>query len=86
MNYLHYEWNDLTPENVIEVTLDKQANVRLLDGYNYRRYKNGESYEFKGGLAVKSPICLGVPGHGELHLVIDLEGYEGRVGASVRVL
>ena len=34
MNFLHYEF-DLSAGDVVEVTLDKQANVRLLDGVNF---------------------------------------------------
>jgi hypothetical protein len=40
MNYLHYEF-DVEPQDVIEVTLDKQANVRLLDDTNYALYRQG---------------------------------------------
>jgi hypothetical protein len=34
MTFLHYEF-DLSPNDVVEVTLDKQANVRLLDSLNF---------------------------------------------------
>lgn len=50
MNYLHYEFN-IGPTNAVEVTLDKQANVRLLDDINYNKYRRGEQHTYYGGLA-----------------------------------
>jgi hypothetical protein len=85
MNYLHYEF-DIGANNVVEVTLDKQANVRLLDETNFNKYKRGEQHTYHGGLAKTSPIRLSPPHYGHWHLVIDLGGYTGRVNASVRVL
>ena len=37
MNFIHYEF-DLDSSNAVEVCLDKQANVRLLDGSNFQRW------------------------------------------------
>ena len=48
MNYLHYEL-ELTPGDVVEVTLDKQANVRLLDEMNFSNYKRGERHTYYRG-------------------------------------
>jgi hypothetical protein len=83
MNYLHYEL-DLTPEDVVEVTLDKQANVRLLDETNFSNYQHGIRHTYHGGLAKQSPTRLSAPRAGHWHLVIDLGGYAGSVRASVR--
>lgn len=85
MNFLHYEF-DIGENDIVEVTLDKQANVRLLDITNFNRYKRGEQHKYYGGLAKKSPIRISPPGYGHWHLVIDLGGYSGRVTASVKVL
>lgn len=85
MNYLHYDFN-LSAGNIIEITLDKQANVRLLDDTNYLRYKSGKQHRYIGGLAKKSPLHLKAPHQGHWHVVIDLGGYAGTVKASVRVL
>jgi hypothetical protein len=85
MNYLHYDLN-LQSNDVVEVTLDKQANVRLLDDTNYSLYKRGERHKFYGGLATKSPSRLAAPHAGHWHLVIDLGGYSGTVNASVRTV
>lgn len=84
MNYLHYDFQ-LGPEDVVEVTLDKQANVRLLDDANYARYQRGQTHNYHGGLAQVSPVRLKPPHAGHWHVVIDLGGFAGNVRASVKV-
>jgi hypothetical protein len=83
MNYLHYDLN-LGPGEVVEVALDKQANVRLLDDANFSSYKHGSRHTYIGGLAKQSPVRLTAPRAGHWHLVIDLGGYAGSVRASVQ--
>jgi hypothetical protein len=85
MNHLHQEY-DIGPDDVVEVTLDSQANVLLLDNNNYNLYRNGASYRYHGGLAKQSPARLVPPHQGHWHLVVDLGGYAGSVRAGVRIL
>ncbi len=85
MNYLHYDL-DLQSGETVEVTLDKQANVRLLDDSNFTRYQRGEKHRYYGGRATKSPVRLPPPHTGHWHLVVDLGGNAGTVMASVRTL
>jgi hypothetical protein len=85
MNYLHYEF-DLGGDDAVEVTLDKQANVRLLDQVNYGLYQQGKQHKYYGGLAKESPVTLKAPHSGHWHVVVDLGGYGGTVRASARVL
>lgn len=84
-NYLHYEF-DLEAGQVVEVELDKQANVRLLDEENFAHYRKGEVHRYFGGLAKESPLHLKAPHAGHWHVVIDLGGYAGSVGAIARPL
>ena len=84
MNFLHYEF-DLSADDVVEVTLDKQANVRLLDPTNFSQYRSGGKHKYFGGLAKQSPIRLAPPHAGHWHVVIDLGGYAGTVRAAARV-
>jgi hypothetical protein len=84
MNYLNQEV-DAGPDDVIEVTLDGQANVMLLDSVNYQKYQEGESFSYYGGLAKQSPIRLVPPNQGHWHVVVDLGGYAGTVKAGVSV-
>ncbi len=85
MNFLHYDLS-LGVGDVVEVTLDKQANVRLLDSINFSNYKRGQKHKYYGGLAKKSPVRIQAPHAGSWHLVVDLGGYSGRVNASVRTI
>ena len=84
-NFLHYEF-DLSANDTVEVTLDKQANVRLLDDANFLLYKSGKQHRYYGGLAKTSPIRMSAPHAGHWYVVIDLGGYAGTVRASASVL
>lgn len=84
MNYLHYEF-DLGSSDVVEVSLDKQANVKLLDFSNFQKYKRKQRHTYYGGKATTSPAHVSPPHSGHWHLVIDLGGYAGRVNASVNI-
>ncbi len=85
MNYLHWEFS-AGPNSVIEVTLDHQANVKLLDPINYQKYQKGQQYKYSGGLATTSPTHISPPRQDHWHLVVDLGGYAGRIRASARKL
>jgi beta-glucanase (GH16 family) len=54
MNYLHKDAY-LESDDLVEVTLDSQANVMLLDDVNYSAYRSGRSFRYYGGLAEVSP-------------------------------
>jgi hypothetical protein len=84
MNYLHYEF-DARAGDVIEVTLDRAANVQLLDPANYENDTNGRGYRYHGGYATTSPVRLTVPRAGKWHVVIDLGG-AGRVRVAARLV
>jgi hypothetical protein len=85
MNYLHYEL-DAGVGDRVEVTLDRAANVQLLDPANYANYQNGRGFTYYGGYATTSPTYLQVPHAGHWHVVIDLGGGAGHVRATVRVI
>ncbi len=85
MDFLHEEF-DLQPEDVVEVSLDSQANVMLLDPHNFSNYRRGASYRYYGGHAEKTPVRLSPPHPGKWHVVVNLGGYPGSVRAGVRVI
>jgi hypothetical protein len=85
MDYLHSTVN-VGPSSCIQICLDQQANVKLMDGLNFQRYRCGKQYSFRGGLAKTSPVNLSPPHSGTWHVVIDLGGYPGKVNASVSVI
>ncbi len=71
---------------IVEVTLDRQANVRLLDPTNYSRFKSGQQCRGYGGRALRSPLRLQVPSSGTWYVVIDLGGSGGTIRHSVRII
>ena len=85
MKFIHYEF-DLGASDAVEVQLDKQANVRMLDGSNFQRYRSGQKHTFYGGRATASPVVLRPPHSGRWHVVVDMGGYAGTVNASARVI
>ena len=85
MNFLHWDVQ-LDSNDIVQVNLDKQANVRLLDGPNFHSYQQGRRHSYFGGLAKKSPARLVAPHAGDWHVVVDLGGYSGTISASVSVM
>ncbi len=85
MNHLNYEF-DASEGDVAEVTLDRAANVLLMDPASYDDYNHGRSFRYYGGYATKSPVSLAVPKKGPWHVVVDLGGDAGQVRASTRLL
>ena len=85
MKYLHWDFNT-TGTAVVEVELDRGANVLLLDSPNYARYRRGSDYKYRGGLAEVSPCHVTIPHAGVWHVIVDLGGYSGRVTASAALL
>lgn len=86
MDYLHNDLGHLAQGAAITVELTGNAcNVMLVDDLNYGRYRRGERYGYHGGHVTRSPIVLYAPSAGRWHLVIDLGGRGGRIGAVVRV-
>lgn len=80
MNFLKYEF-DTEPGELIQVTLNIPANVRLLDWSNFQKYENGQYHTYHGGHASASPVRLRPPHAGHWYVVIDLGGYPGRLRA-----
>lgn len=85
MNHLNYEF-DADAGDVAEVTIDRAANVLLMDPSNYSAYRQGRNYRYTGGYATRSPVRLAVPGRGHWHVIVDLGGGPGQVRANTRVL
>ena len=85
MNFLQYDLY-LDAGETVEVTLDKEANVQLMDDDNFSNYTQGRKFRYYGGFAKTSPIQLEGPSAGHWNLVVDLGGYTGSVRASVQTL
>jgi hypothetical protein len=85
VNFLHSEV-DAGSGEVVQVSLNKQANVKVMDGHNFRRYRSGQSHNYYGGLAEVSPFYVRPPYRARWHVTVDLGGYGGSVRASVSVV
>ena len=84
MNHLHFEF-EAGPTHTVEVTLEQQANVRLLDEQNYEKYIDGKDYQYYGGHATVTPFKLRPPCEGRWHIAVDLGDRRGTVTAGIRV-
>lgn len=85
MNFMHKEF-DAGPGDIVEVSVDKQANVMLLDAANFELYKQGQKFQYHGGRATKSPIQIVPPHQARWHIVVDLGGYAGTVKVGVQIV
>ncbi len=85
--FVHSDLGQLSQGDIVEVSLDKGANVRLLDSSNFSNYKSGRKHTYYGGLAQRSPVRLEVPRSGRWHTVIDMQGLRGgQIRTGVRVI
>lgn len=85
MQHVKYDLGQVKRGSTVIVTLDKQANVQLLDSSNYSNYKQGRRYQYFGGLIKKSPVRIPVPRDGHWYVAVDLGGASGRIRSGVNV-
>jgi hypothetical protein len=85
MEHLYYDLGRQQKGAVAVVTLDRQANVRLMTSSDYRAFSSGRQARFHGGLATRSPARLGIPSNDHWYVVVDFGGLPGQVRAGVQV-
>lgn len=87
MQHLKADLGNLKRGSTVVVTLDKQANVLLMDASNYRTYAAGRGGQFRyyGGLMKRSPAHIPVPSSGHWYLAIDLAGRAGQIRHSISI-
>ena len=86
MNFLSYDFQ-LDSNDIVEVTLNTMANVRLMDPTNFLYYRNGRKYKYLGGLSNPPIYTLSPPSKGRWYVAIDLQGLPaGQVNAAVKVI
>ena len=85
--FQHYNLGHQSKGNVVEVTLSgSAANVRLLDSMNFQSYRAGHQHRYYGGLITHSPARLIIPLTGTWHVTVDLQGLQGSIRSSVRII
>ena len=85
-DFVKYDLGHVAGGSIVEITLGNRANVWLMDGPAFSRYRRGEQVRAFGGSAVRSPVRLEVPTTGHWYVTIDLGGAGGTIRSSVRVL
>ena len=83
MDHLHWEF-DATPRDTLEITVDRPANVLLMDDANYKKYSADEAHSCFGGFAEKSPVLLKPYRPGRWHVAVDAGRSGGPLKASVK--
>jgi Domain of unknown function (DUF1883) len=87
LDYLKWDLGQRDKGAVVQVVLEgNSANVRLLDGSNFRSFEAGRDCRFYGGHYNRSPVVLTVPNRDRWHVVVDYGGFAGRGKAAVQVL
>src|SRR5450759_3860922 len=85
--FTYYDLGYRSSGEIIEITLSgSAANVRLMDSSNYQSFKNGRQHQYFGGLAKRSPVRLQIPHSGHWYVTVDLQGLQGSVRSSMRIL
>jgi hypothetical protein len=84
MKFIHFEF-DAGPDHVVRITLDNQANVRLMDDKNFKNYSSGQIYKHYGKFVTTSPHDIIPPKKGHWNIVVDLGGQSGKVKAAMDV-
>lgn len=59
------------PDIVVEVTLNKPANVYLVNSQGYQNYLNGNEFKSYGGYAESSPYLIWIPSSNHWYVIID---------------
>ncbi len=86
MQFIRHELGQLSGGEVAEVTITSAANVRLLDNDNFLKYRSGRRFKYTGGHYKQSPVRFDIARPGLWYVVVDLGGYAGEVGSTLRVL
>ena len=82
MNFLHARVH-VEKGGAVDVKLHgAEANVRVMDDINFRRYRSGDGHKYYGGHYRQSPAIIHPPSSGDWNVVID---DAGEVIASVHV-
>ena len=82
--YIHKDFN-LNRGDIVQVTIDIQANVVLLDSSDFQNFKAGRGFQYHGGRYDNSPVRIVVPSTGHWYVVIYGWG-SGTLGYSVNIL
>jgi hypothetical protein len=86
LNFLQFDLGNCSRGEIVEVTLTRGANVRLMTASDFSNYKSGRRHRYIGGLAKQSPVRLQITNSGHWYVAVDMQGLSGSTNASVRKL
>ena len=84
MEFIHYQVR-VFPHNKITVTVDKQANIKLLNNIMYERYRSGKNVKASLEFLDSGSTSFKVPYKGEWHIIVEHGNYQGEITARVDV-
>lgn len=59
----------------VKVDLKNQANVYLVDDYNYRKRNSGQRFTYYGGYYKTTPVTISVNKPGRWYLIVEGSDY-----------
>jgi hypothetical protein len=71
MNFLHSRVHVEEGGAVVVKLHGAEANVRVMDDINFRRYRSGDGHKYYGGHYRQSPAIIHPPSGGDWNVVID---------------
>ncbi|MBI3443825.1 MAG: DUF1883 domain-containing protein [Magnetospirillum sp.] len=87
MQFIHHDLGYCQQGDVAEITLSgSAANVMLFDSSDFSNYRSGRPFNYRGGLAQRSPVRLAIPSSGNWHVAVDMRGLRGNVKSAARVI
>lgn len=75
MKFLHRPFNAKANDR-IKVTFSKPTKILLIHSEQFKNYKGGRTYTYRGGFMEKSPAEFTVPFPGTWHAVIEKGTYK----------
>ncbi len=70
MKFLHKPFIAKTKDRVV-VEFNMPTKVLLIQASEFKRYKGGHTYRYRGGFVEKSPVEFTIPHDGTWHAIIE---------------
>jgi len=87
MHYLYKQFQG-KKKDILEVEIDRPTKVRVMTASEYKRYRNGRTFSFYGGMFDSSPVHFVLPHDGVWFAVVEKGGTynaPGTVQASCKL-
>ncbi len=87
MKYLHKQVK-AGRNCVVVVNFDQPCKVMLLKDSQYLKYKDGKTYDYRGGFSENSPVKFILPEGATWHVIIERGSYfnPANINSSVNIL